>query len=565
MARSLAGLQKTIKALVSKEYAAREHMHHQLPWHESHLAWGLIGAALALLLFAAGVLVPVALVARLSLVLCWIFATLAAFVFLRDQHLWLKIGITALVATSTAPVLWVIGRQVDPVSEILSTVKALPDVIVSRLKPYFEGRESQPGKPVAAEVGAPQPSIELSLALVPTIHRQRDPGGHGYMKDGQNDLIGILRVHQRNGMTRHVRSLQVVGDVSADCGAYITSFYPALHGQYSEDDLYKECSTRRPFFHISWISYPTTPAKVDGNDEMFARFKITRSLGALEFTGDPRSFFGFEDSHTRPKYPLTTPVWSLLVRFSGTNPADLTGIAPTPREEVKSGRVKVEAALDDELIDIPPKAISNPWAVPLSEEYAARALDQELFNGIQDGGLRSAHPSENDPLVEPSRAWVTISSIDLAKSIAPDDHIASRSFLYNVFLGNVGAIQAGDVKARTVSPAPLPCDFGDSASNVASIQDGLLNDKMHDNASGQVVQVPTDRVPRTIPPMAKLPLPFTISALEPQNYREGTYCSFTLGRVDYKGTALHWMKFCVVTVNSNGDLRYCKEGNDHDN
>jgi hypothetical protein len=184
-----------------------------------------------------------------------------------------------------------------------------------------------------------KPSVNVGLALITTIFKMRHKSG-GYMHGGQNDLVAVLRIRQRNGNTeRHVQSLQVVGDVFADCESYIGAFYPDLHGQYSEDYLDEECTKHRPFYHLSWVVFGRVHIDFP-NDEEFIRLPLTQSLSATSFTGDPRKYFGFEDTQTKPEYPLTSPVWSLLVRFSGVGP-DQTGYGPVLRDEVKSGKVKI--------------------------------------------------------------------------------------------------------------------------------------------------------------------------------------------------------------------------------
>jgi hypothetical protein len=102
------------------------------------------------------------------------------------------------------------------------------------------------------------------------------------------------RAQQHNGVsTRHIRSLQVVGDVPADCASYVSSFFDDLHGQYTEDFLATECAKRRPFFHLSWIAFPVGQSRIELNDEEFIRFTISDSLNVLDFAGNPKNYFGF--------------------------------------------------------------------------------------------------------------------------------------------------------------------------------------------------------------------------------------------------------------------------------
>jgi len=251
----------------------------------------------------------------------------------------------------------------------------------------------------------PTPTLELSLALITTIYRMKEKQG-GYTKGGQNDLIGVLRVRQRNGTNiRHVRSIQVTGKAYADFNLWMLNFSKG-DGSESMDDLeavYMKC---KPFLRLSWVLYPRASMHVDQNDEEFVRLPISQSMGALDFEGDPRSYFGCESTNTEPRYPMTSQAWYLIVQFTGAKD-DLNGIRPTLRDDVKTGKVKVQANVDGEIIDIPLERISFPWAVSLNASFGDEMLtsmsDQELFYGI-DRGRRTALPSSRDPLVvEPKR------------------------------------------------------------------------------------------------------------------------------------------------------------------
>lgn len=219
------------------------------------------------------------------------------------------------------------------------------------------------------------------------------------MKGGQNDIMGVLRIRQHNGTSaRHVRSLQISGNVDADWTSYAAVFSKG-NGTESVDDVEKEYEKRKPFFRLSWVSYPLTPIRIDEHeDEEFGKFAVSRSGGAIEFAGDPKDYFGFRSTDEQPKYPLTTPVWSLLVHFSKTT-ADLTGIYPVLRDEVKAAKVKIQVDLDGEIINIPASQIRFPWAVSVGSQTIEKTSAQDLFYGI-DNGSRTAFPTQSDPLVK---------------------------------------------------------------------------------------------------------------------------------------------------------------------
>jgi hypothetical protein len=173
-----------------------------------------------------------------------------------------------------------------------------------------------------------QSTIDLDLALIPIIQRIKDANGV-LMKGGQNDIIGVLRIRQHKGKSaKHVRSLQITGTVAASSLDSYQAVFSKGDGTESLDDIEAEYENKRPFFRLSWISYPLIPIRIDQpEDEEFGKFAISQSGGAIEFAGDAKDYFGFRSTNEQPKYPQTTPVWSLLVHFNNTS-AELAGLYP---------------------------------------------------------------------------------------------------------------------------------------------------------------------------------------------------------------------------------------------
>ena len=328
-------------------------------WSETNLFWGGMGAVLAILLI---VLAAMLKDLRWLLLLAWPFSIVAVWAWIRStfQPRGLRLVLTCVGALVAGAVLLAVNAKVKP-------------------------------------------SFDVSLAMVTTIHRMRDPNGV-YMRGGQNDLVGVLCVRQRNGVSaRHVGSLQVVGDVSADFNSYMAAFAKG-DGTESVDDIEATYTELRPYFQISWIVFPATQVRVDPNDEDFIKFNISQSSGTPAFlydpkTGSPKDYFGFDSRKQPPKYLMTTPVWSELVRFTAINPADSTGIYPALRDEVKSGKVKVQVDIDGEMIAIPVREMRFPWAVSLDDGVQAKMLPQDMFYGI-DHGSRTSIPTPRDPLVK---------------------------------------------------------------------------------------------------------------------------------------------------------------------
>lgn len=104
MARSMGKVQRTIKALVSKRFAAEIRAAQGHKWHDSHILWGLFGTCVALALLAVGILMPTVWIAFFALVAAWAFWVLTLLVAFRDfdnlsarivQHYYL-LGLLAL-------------------------------------------------------------------------------------------------------------------------------------------------------------------------------------------------------------------------------------------------------------------------------------------------------------------------------------------------------------------------------------------------------------------------------------------------------------------------------------
>jgi hypothetical protein len=250
-----------------------------------------------------------------------------------------------------------------------------------------------------------EPEIDCSLALLTTIHRMKDPGG-SFMRGGQNDLAAVLRVRQKNGLrVRHVSSLRVEGNVSADFSSYVDTFAKG-DGTEGMDDLERRYASEKPYFHVSWVIHPDTHERIDLNDEEFIRITISRSMGAIvmppgeEVGTATKKAFGFYATGEAPRFSLTTPTWSQLIEFSSTSPTDLTGIYPRLRREVKDGEVKISVDMDGEIVAIPVKDISFPWVNSFTNGIQTRWLAQDLFYGVDTSGEINGFPTPRNPLVQ---------------------------------------------------------------------------------------------------------------------------------------------------------------------
>jgi hypothetical protein len=140
MAQSRAGLQKTIKALISKRFAAElKASNEPNQWHDSHILWGLFGAFLAFALLAVGILMPTVWIALFALVVAWIFWVLSLTVAFRDFHnTSARVIATALLSVMAGIVLIGVAKYrespadiVGPLSRIEAMVREIRNFLLT--------------------------------------------------------------------------------------------------------------------------------------------------------------------------------------------------------------------------------------------------------------------------------------------------------------------------------------------------------------------------------------------------------------------------------------------------
>jgi hypothetical protein len=147
MARGMGKVQKTIKALVSKEFAATESILRQgrpLGW-ESTLRWGLVGTCLTLALFGIGLLMPTLAAAITALALAWVLLLLTLLVALRDVGIRKRVVLTATIPLVAGCGLFQIVRH-PPQSEILVAIRGIPDAVYNRIAPSLKQQQTTQGQ-----------------------------------------------------------------------------------------------------------------------------------------------------------------------------------------------------------------------------------------------------------------------------------------------------------------------------------------------------------------------------------------------------------------------------------
>jgi hypothetical protein len=149
MARGMGRVQKTLKALVSKQFAA-ELKAAQEPhkWHDTHYGWGLIGAALALILGAVGIIVPTVIAARVLLAGGGVLWILAMFVMFRDAKS--RIIWSIICSIPMLCVLTYLWRYHDPPPDFIASLSRI-EAMVREIRDYIR----TPKQPVPTPAPSP--------------------------------------------------------------------------------------------------------------------------------------------------------------------------------------------------------------------------------------------------------------------------------------------------------------------------------------------------------------------------------------------------------------------------
>jgi hypothetical protein len=162
------------------------------------------------------------------------------------------------------------------------------------------------------------------------------------------------------------------------------------------------------------------------------------------------------------------------------------------------------------------------------------------------------------------RAMVAISSIN--KTMQPHRDGYRTAFKYEFFLKNIGRTAADDMSVHAgyfVSPRA----YGSSAAGIAAFQDRQLLGKTSASEINDADIVATSSVAKALARASSTPDPFVMVGKVPITPRDGVeIVSYLVGRIDYSDAfrVKHWLKFCYLVNNSDGELQNCAVGNDED-
>jgi hypothetical protein len=209
-------------------------------------------------------------------------------------------------------------------------------------------------------------------------------------------LRAVLRVHNLTSAPEYIRRLEVVGDVAANCDEYEDAFGVA-DGTHTDGYLDEECKHRKPFYRLSWVTYPVGSARVDADgDEEFIRFNLLAPSMAVRLMGaDWKRYFWFNESHVTPALLTTAPYLFDLVastRVSSGYPAEMQGFKL--RDEVVSGKVKFRVLVNTDEVTLGTQNINSVgWTI---DSIWDKATSQDLFFGTTEIDDRTS-PVVHDP------------------------------------------------------------------------------------------------------------------------------------------------------------------------
>ena len=140
------------------------------------------------------------------------------------------------------------------------------------------------------------------------------------------------------------------------------------------------------------------------------------------------------------------------------------------------------------------------------------------------------------------RAWIEIETVK--PRIIP--------FQYEVFIRNVGKTVARDIVLKRLTMM----DGNTGAMKARAIQ------RAQDTMLVEKSEIPALPMPTSLAPNTAPMIPFRIGGAAPN----AGYFQHMLGRIDYNDVfgVPHWIKFCFVIIDSNGNVQYCETGNEED-
>jgi hypothetical protein len=162
------------------------------------------------------------------------------------------------------------------------------------------------------------------------------------------------------------------------------------------------------------------------------------------------------------------------------------------------------------------------------------------------------------------RAWVEFEPLKPSVLASPVPFFGTI-YKYELFPKNVGKTLARDVVINVSESANGPWTLGESEALIRMDQDKLLIGELRDQ-TGKLIPAPNNPTPKLLAPSTSSPVPLMLHGPPPVRSGKTINYGYLIGRIDYVDVfdVPHWVKFCFVIFDSNGDVENCKYGNDED-
>jgi hypothetical protein len=244
-------------------------------------------------------------------------------------------------------------------------------------------------------------SIDLALRVVHYVDRYKE--GAINIRHNEYGFAAIVRVRNKGEKTEQLKALEIKGDIDADGSDYSAAFGEGK--TFEEIDI--DYGKRKPYYRVSFVSYPITVNKIDPGSEEFIRFMvldpINLSTQAIVRGDDAKKYIGFRgDNPAVPSLLTTVPNIRSFVNFTRSEhkvPGNAQLFGPRLRDEIKSGRLQFSLRFESGYQLIDSQKIENPALISL--DNWSKQTPQDIFfkNNIWDRAM----PVTKDPLVESGR------------------------------------------------------------------------------------------------------------------------------------------------------------------
>jgi hypothetical protein len=241
-------------------------------------------------------------------------------------------------------------------------------------------------------------SVQVAPRVLHYVHRYKSSGET--IRQNEYGFGLVIRVRNKGEKIERVKALDIVGEIDADPND-LDAF--DAEGKTVEE-LDEEYGRTRPYYRISFVSFPINGNKIEPGSEDFFRFMALDptylSTQAIVRGEEGWKYIGFRSKNSRPPFILTTvPRINSFVTFNASRhsvPGNAALLGPRLRSEIKSGAMKFILRFESGSHEIDPTDIQSPNLILW--EYWNKATLQDIFykNNPQDRTM----PVDKDPLVE---------------------------------------------------------------------------------------------------------------------------------------------------------------------